>query len=76
MECNGVLNLLYKTDFRKTLMLYLNYWHKIKNIEGICQIRCRIGRNATPKLRNLLQKQQNLPPPLLNKMLKFASRIF
>ena len=36
MECNGVLNLLYKTDFRKTLMLYLNYWHKIKNIEGIC----------------------------------------
>lgn len=76
MECNGVLNFLYKTNFRKTQMLYQNYWHKIKNIEGICQFRCRIGRNAIPKLQNLLQKQQNLPPPLLNKKLIFASKIF
>ena len=76
MECNEVLNFLYKTNFRKTQMLYLNYWYEIKNVEEKCQIRYRIGRNATPKLQNLLQKQQNLPPPLLNKMLIFAPRIF
>ena len=63
MECNGVLNFLYKTNFRKTQMLYLNYWYEIKNVEEKCQIRYRIGRNATPKLQNLLKKQQNLPPP-------------
>ncbi len=62
MECNGVLNFLYKTNFRKTQMLYLNYWYEIKNVEEKCQIRYRIGRNATPKLQNLLKKQQNLPP--------------
>ena len=76
MECNGVLNFLYKTNFRKTQMLYLNYWYEIKNVEEKCQIRYRIGRNATPKLQNLLKKQQNLPPPLSNKILIFAPGIF
>ena len=54
MECNGVSNILYNANFRKTQMLYLNYLDKIKNIEENCQFRCRIGRNATPKLQNLL----------------------